>query len=299
MNISSTQFNVLFEAYKEHCGNLAASSLGNLGKMAAIDYPSRIKSLYSTFGQQLIQWINKGQLSTIKTQLKNDPSSSSKLTALNNFITFIKGFENGLLRLSSTISDLSLAKLIASNVIFADKSVIEEIIKGEFGSRNNIGKGNPYASLDHCQKQRNAKLKGTVVPSPVDPSFGPVTYDDNTYANRLFKDAIRKGLSNIGIEIINNKSFKNFHVCHIWDEVATPSGKIKSVSDNRYFTSAANMVLCPSCIASITDHNDYVKSVLKYRVVELYGNLCQTGQLILPEPLSSIKKPKNYSKIIW
>lgn len=302
MNTSDNKYQKLLQIYKEHCKSLAESGLGSLGEDAAKDYPARMNSLYQQYGTQLIGWINSGKKELLKKKLEGDKSATSKMSAINHFGTFLKSYQNGVIRMNCTINDLDLAQIIASVAIFPQESVVRKVIQGKLGSKNNIGNGNPFASLDHCQRQRkkgSEQIRGHQVGNPVDSSFGPVYYDDNSTANRLFKIAIRESISDFGIELNKNSDFKDYHVCHIWDEIDTPNGKIKSVYDNRYFTSVINMVLVPSCVSGITDHNDYVKDVLRYRVVELYGELCQKDILVLPQPIGSIVKPKNYDKIKW
>ena len=90
--------------------------------------------------------------------------------------------------------------------------------------------------------------------------------DDNGAANRAIKQVLRSA-----------GKFKNFFACHIWE---------KTCYDIRYHTLPANLVLLPSDLSSLSDHNDHIKACLKYRAWELYD--------WKPEGSEKPQRPKNY-----
>ena len=78
-----------------------------------------------------------------------------------------------------------------------------------------------------------------------------IRLDDNTYANSAIKNALRA-----------YGKFKNFTVCHIWP---------KTCYDPRYHTALCNLILVPSALAGLTDHDNNVIQCIQYRAWELYG----------------------------
>ena len=93
-----------------------------------------------------------------------------------------------------------------------------------------------------------------------------VMLDDNSVANKVLK----KALNCFG-------KFNGFTACHIWPNTCY---------DARYHTALTNLVLLPSGLSSLTDHNGEIEKCLQYRSWELYG-WCPDGNA--PPP-----KPKNY-----
>lgn len=91
--------------------------------------------------------------------------------------------------------------------------------------------------------------------------------DDNTFPNRQMKAALHKR----GIEV------KHYETCHIWEETCY---------EFEYHTCYANLVLLPRAIASLSDHNENIRSILKYRAFELFG--------FFPKGKSIPQKPHNY-----
>ncbi len=53
----------------------------------------------------------------------------------------------------------------------------------------------------------------------------------------------------------------SYHACHIWPDTC---------HDRRYYSVVANLVLLPSAIAGLSDHDPAVKAALQYRAYELY-----------------------------
>lgn len=282
----------LIVLYEETCKRLYNVNLGTLGTGAKSDYPSRLKRLYSFFGDQLIKWIDNEELTIAKKNIKllNNPSQSQLSTAFSHFYKFVTGLVNGEKRLEVTVKPIVLAQIVANSAIFADVQTVEDVIEGRKGSTNNIKKGNIYASWDHCQSRR--KHSGEELGSTYhDEEFGDVKLDSNNKANYMFKSAIAEMLKSKGVKITK---FTNYTVCHIWDNCA---------HDNKFYTSIINMVLVPHALRSLTDYNEYVKDVLRYRSLELYKSLCKPKPhrkgLRFPVDINQIKKPSGYDTIKW
>lgn len=96
-----------------------------------------------------------------------------------------------------------------------------------------------------------------------------ITFDDNTYANKALKAALKHA--------VRFEGFKGFAVCHIWPDTCY---------DPRYHTLLANLVLLPSALASLTDHYDEIEKCLQYRSWELYK--------WHPQEKKQPKKPRSY-----
>lgn len=93
-----------------------------------------------------------------------------------------------------------------------------------------------------------------------------VRLDDNTYANQ----ASKKALCHLG-------KFNGFTACHIWPGTCY---------DERYHTVLANLVLLPSALSSLTDHNTEIEKCLQYRSWKLYR--------WYPDGKAKPSRPKNY-----
>lgn len=76
--------------------------------------------------------------------------------------------------------------------------------------------------------------------------------DDNSFPNSQMKAAMRRR----GIDP------KGYETCHIWEETCY---------DSRYHTCYANLVLLPRAIAALSDHDDNIRDILKYRAYKLFG----------------------------
>lgn len=100
---------------------------------------------------------------------------------------------------------------------------------------------------------------------------GDLYWDDNSYPNAQMKASLKKqGIIPIGYE-----------TCHIWE---------KTCYDPHYHTCYANLVLLPRAIASLSDHNDTIKAILKWQAYERFNEFLPGG-CVMPD------KPKIYDKI--
>ena len=70
---------------------------------------------------------------------------------------------------------------------------------------------------------------------------------------------------------------KGYETCHIWEG---------SCYDPRYHTCYANLVLLPRAVASLSDHSESIRAILKYRAFKLFG--------FKPEGEDDPECPKNY-----
>lgn len=106
--------------------------------------------------------------------------------------------------------------------------------------------------------------------------MGDYILDDNTYINGKIKGIVKKYLH-------FTIPAHEYHVCHIWPT---------SHEDPSYHSDIRNIVLLPSAIYSLSDHDNLVKAVLKYRAYKLFGNWTPGD-----EPVPS--RPTGYEKIGW
>lgn len=194
---------------------------------------------------------------------------SNTQSALRKFVKFFLSYFDGIISVS--FYELELAKMIARTALFASREVVEKVKAGELGDNVNLKNGgNQYASWD-CMGSRRKNSQ---------PAVNGETLDGNTKANLAIKQAVLESLGIRGTQTAARALFNNYETCHIWE----------SVYDTRYYMSIMNIVLIPRSLASLTDHNPYIKAVLTYRAYELYGDL--PGQ---PTPV----KPANYKQLQW
>ncbi|MBD5192886.1 MAG: hypothetical protein HDS88_08340 [Bacteroidales bacterium] len=201
-------------------------------------------------------------------------------SALMHFATFILSYFNAgaALLWGNLIKKHELAQLVAQTAIFPSKSVVDDVINGKIGRKENLLKNrptqtpddNPNASWDYMSSIRNCSQKRQTI--------NGIYQDDNTRANQAIKHAILHTLNWKKKSKINY--FSGFEACHIYD----------SVKDPNYYTSVMNIVLVPRAFAGLTDYYPYVKYVLKYRVYDLFGFYVGS---------TPPKQPKNYQKIKW
>ncbi|MDE6339686.1 MAG: hypothetical protein K2K97_07870 [Muribaculaceae bacterium] len=277
------------DALSAYCAEV--TTLHILTQGSANSYRSYLNALENANGQQTIAWIKDN---VAKNKELADFIVSSKQT-FNHFITanpvaiaaknqskLKSAFLSFSLYIFSffnadadqlwgvVIDDFKLAQLIAKTAIFADLSVVNQVIAGRIGRQENIGKGNQYASWDCMSSIRDMRNKGQTI--------NGLYRDDNTRANHAIKRAVLCSLE--WGKYADITYFRGFEACHIYDLVQDP----------RFYTSVKNLVLVPRALAALTDHNSYVQHVLKRRVYELF-NFTAAG------PVPPI--PKDYQKIIW
>lgn len=190
-------------------------------------------------------------------------------SALKKFLVYVVGTRFADANLTFAFDEFDLAKLVARTAIFATRDVVDAVKHGSLGAKCNLNVGNKYASWDNMTSMRDTSIKGKKYRDG-----NGIWHDDNTRANYAIKKAINEGL---GLEC----KFQGYESCHVWD----------FPGDTRYYTSIMNLVLIPRAIAGMSDHSDYVKEVLRYRVYELFGFV--PGNTPVPS------KPKNYDKLVW
>ncbi len=229
----------------------------------------------------------------------NNPSPSAKTisnyrSGFTKFCEVILGLfsANTWLTRSQGGSTLYLCKLVADNAIFASKDVIEMIKKGKLGSKDNINKGNDYASWDYMSHIRDTKhKKGTVIAgdkslyqllSNNHPQVArDVIADDNTLANRAIKTAVLKSFElKFGPSKYDYSLFRDYEACHIWD----------LPDDRRYYASIANLVLIPRSLAALSDHFPEVRNLLRLEAYKRFGFIPDG----MPSPTS-----KYHKQVVW
>lgn len=125
---------------------------------------------------------------------------------------------------------ISLEKLVANVAIFACPKDVNNIV-------HNYGDARMYTNV---RRKRNKENRRTFINDDY--------VDDNTLVNRSFKRGFKP------------QTFEEYHVCHIWD----------LVHDVKYFSEVRNLVLIPSGIHALSDHNKSIIDILRYRAWDLY-----------------------------
>lgn len=135
-----------------------------------------------------------------------------------------------------------------------------------------------WAPMDAVMAQKNEDLIRVRMKSGQKKGLqiGDYILDDNTYINGKMKRLVKKYLHFM-------IPAHEYHVCHIWPT---------SHEDPSYHSDIRNIILLPSAIYSLSDHDDSVKAALKYRAYKLFGNWTPGNEL----PPS---KPSGYEKIEW
>lgn len=142
-------------------------------------------------------------------------------------------------------------QLIADTAIWVSPEIIKEI----------INKNGTVTVYKNCRRKRHNEEKGL--------SQNGENLDDNTKANQAIKRLIDSSIK-----------FENYSVCHIYPNTCY---------DSRYHTAIPNLVLLPKPLASLTDFDQNVQSVLMFRSYELYG--------WFPQECGAPAKPKYYPNI--
>lgn len=115
---------------------------------------------------------------------------------------------------------------------------------------------------------RRARLGSGEVPGTI---VDGIRLDRNNYAGAAIRAAIG----------IPREELEGYEACHIWPGTCY---------DARYHTVIANLVLIPSPLAGLTDHDPDVISALKYRAFELYG----WHPIDVPPPSKPEEYPTNW-----
>lgn len=269
------------------------------------DYVKYVKRINDTNGNKTIEWIFPGGkpansvadvIAEFNTFYKNNNRCKWNNNTLNDYRTGFTRFTEVVLgyfsanvwfeRGLSKKRSLFLCQLIADNALFASRSIVEKVRKGELGTKENKVKkdnkgnnGNRYASWDYMAHARilrdqagNAIKRGADCPDNVVypkicgdyPNLSKfVKADDNTYANQYIKKAVLASFKDRfgGLGTFLYDCFRDYEACHIWD----------LPDDRRYYASIANLVLLPRSIAGLSDHNNDVKALLKYEASQRFG----------------------------
>ncbi len=214
-----------------------------------------------------------------------------------HFMEFHLGQYYGHIWLFKNLSSNQLCKMVAESAIFASQDVVQDVVNGRLGTKENQkggcskvyqcnactgGKGNPYASWDHCVYARDNKAKKGN--QTKDCNGLPCIADNNTYANKYTKNAIKEKYRRLGL--VYSGTFSDYVACHIWD----------NPDDCHYYASIANLVLVPRAIYGLTDHCEEVKAVLRRRATDLFGGIA-TLPAISQAAISKVAKI--YPNLTW
>lgn len=221
------------------------------------------------------------------------------ISAYKKLVIFIFSMFDATSRIELMYDDERLTRMVAASVIFAPKQTVEDVVFGKAGCKENINKGNVYASWYYCRYRRSMLSEKVGMRFEyLDPNNKMISktgkYDNNTYANKAIKYAVvsSKGTP---LHITDTHCFSEYTACHIWDG-QTSTGKTgnSTAYDNRFHTSLTNIVLIPSIFAGITDHNHVVSECLRIRSHQLYGHI---PNIVFPGAIPDV--PNWYSSIIW
>ncbi len=262
----------------------------NLNNHMTCDWFARtIMEKHSDDYDPLSFWEQKIEDAFNKTSL-NQKTKQNHISGCKKFVQCILGFYYANIWLQIDKDDSLFCELVAKNALFASKEVVDDVKAGKLGSNDNIrnkGKNNDYASWDYMMHVRtnNRNLKNNSFPDSNSATCHlgkTVIGDDNTIANLAIKNAVIESYKRKYKGIIPDISLlKDYEACHIWD----------LPKDRRYYASIANLILLPRALAKLTDHNDAVKELLRYKVFKRFG--------FKPDGYDDPKRPKNYKKYVW
>lgn len=281
------------------------------GSVAYSKYVTRINNLsLRVYGRTVVDWLIDvmkmspqpiDPIRIVMVQLKNlfanpaCPTLSLKTQenyacGFKKFAQTVIGFFHANVWLTTGNFNNLFCELIARNALFADASVVSDVMIGNLGTRaskaaSKAYRDNNFASWDYMLHYRDTTIsKGTKVVEN-DPNFlkyypnaSPFKIaDDNSYANQYIKNAVLESFARkYGKDHLNISSFKDYEACHVWD----------MPGDRRYYASIMNLVLVPRALAQLTDHNAAVKNLLRYEVSHRFG-FNPTSTVLSP--------PSNYS----
>lgn len=254
------------------------------------DYMSYVKTLHKNNGGLTVEWLKVALRSSnplesleesFETYFANkgvQPNSQWK-TGLAYLGKCVCGHTSAVANLNSIKNfDLIACQLVAQSAIFCSVDVFKQVQTGILGSKDNKGIGNQEGAWYHHTTRRahpNEKY-GTIVNN--------IYLDSNTFAQTAIKNAVLIGLKTnkqYG-RLYAGAKFTGFEACHIWD---------KTCYDERYHTSVGNLVLLPRTVASLTDHCEEVKKMLKYEAWKRFG--------FKPQGEATPQCPKYYKQIVW
>ena len=144
-------------------------------------------------------------------------------------------------QLQAVLDSLSynpLPLLVARTALWAQREEHEDCKKTVNGETI-------YAKHPHVRRKQVGEERGKN-------ENGEEYLDDNSYPNAQMKASLKK----------RHRIPKGYETCHIWE---------KTCYDPRYHTCYANLVLLPRAIAALSDHNDNIRDILKYRAYKLFG----------------------------
>ncbi len=282
LSVSNFPFQSMIDYFSDTMIKLGKEKVSTINTYCQHYLPNLDKANGGQTCQWLIDIINDSKCTTpIKDAIDKFDNASKTLNfatktiadwkvAYRHFANVILGIYYADVWFAYTVDPIELCKMVAMNTLFADRTVVDGVVKGIYGTKKNLGIGNIYASWDNCATQRCTSIKkGQVMPN------GKIA-DDNTYANKYIKMAI---LLSMNLPKIYS-NFKKYQVCHIWESSKYPA----------YHTSVMNLVLITERLAGLTDNVPEVQQLLRYEIQKRFG--CNPSGV-------QITKPAFYNQILW
>lgn len=266
------------------------NSVGSLSKSTINSYCTAIRRISKEKNMDIVeklgQIISDGRsqldnnlktlMNDVDTILANNYTGKEQTDfkcGFRKFVQCILGLYFAELWLNISAKDFELCKLIAANALFASKEIVDKVKSGEIGAKNNIGKGNKWASWDNMLHVRDLSCdKNTKL------SDGHLA-DDNIIANHAIKKAVL--LSQTTVFSTSFDCLDGYEACHVWDRPKDPT----------CYASIANLVLLPRALGQLTDHCDAIKDLLHYEVYKRFQ--------FIPDGELRPSKPTYYDKIKW
>ena len=239
----NSKFPELFEKSKKECKN----------GYEFLPYYERVKYIIQQLQDDLEQrYLNKGYRDDIEC-------------AIRNFSEFIWSFFDGScfadefmlqMNISTSKPKELLAQIIAGTSIMLPVTFVEKIKKEGKNIFANASGGLHYYRNNKFQKDNKDEDPSIVIKGEF--TYRNLIPDNNTYANNALK---RNILKCVGLPTSLYTLFVNYTACHIW---AYPD-------DPRYYDNLQNLALVPSFLAGLTDHDEFIKTILQKRAFDLYG----------------------------
>lgn len=165
---------------------------------SANNYKTWLNQLDTANGGKTMEWILDALTVSIP---KNVPSAIVRLDAADKYFRdftaatpianqndthsayiklaiYVMSFFDAGLDIAISYDDYYLANMVARTAIFAGPDVVEKVMNGMLGSKENLKKGNEYASWDCMTSMRGL---------PVGSKVNGIILDDNTRANLAIK----------------------------------------------------------------------------------------------------------------
>lgn len=157
---------------------------------------------------------------------------------------------------------------------------------------------NGYEALKHVLELSYGSVSQAVASLTLFSHPSTVAQTNNKALFRIIRDMQKRGdiLPDKQVVLCDNSSPQN---AILWAH-SMKYGQLKDVQYNHvysmsnnveYYTSLANICITPAYLAKLTDTNEEIKALLKYRVFDIYN--------FLPQDTARPLKPTDYDNLIW